>query len=130
LFGVSELEQRWLEQRTEAPVKVYLAWVPMQGAEERHVGEASRLATDSRVSQYWDGGNELGEAYRAVLGLSGPAWDVYLLFGPHQTWREGQPPKPVFWMHQLHDVTQAPSLDAPAFVREADRLVAAAAERR
>lgn len=50
---------------------------------------------------------------------------------PHQTWEERQPPKPVFWMHQLHDVTQAPPLDAPAFVREADRLVAAvAAERR
>jgi hypothetical protein len=106
---------------------VYLAWVPMQGAEERHVADASRLAPDSRVRQYWDGANQLGEAYRPVLGLSGPAWDVYLLFGAHQRWEESGPPKPVFWMHQLHDVTQAPPLDAPAFVREADRLIAAAA---
>ena len=102
---------------------MYLAWVPMQGAEERHVAEASRLATDPRVSQYWDGSNTLGEAYRAVLGLSGPAWDVYLLFGADQTWKEGQPPKPVFWMHQLHGVTQAPTLDAAAFAREADHLL-------
>jgi len=98
----------------------------MQGAEERHVAEASRLATDPRVHQYWDGANELGEAFRAVLGLSGPAWDVYLLFGPDQTWSGTLPPKPMFWMHQLHDVTQAPPLDAATFVREADRLIAAA----
>jgi hypothetical protein len=120
-----------LGQREDAAVRVYLVWVPMLGAEERHVPEASRLASDSRVSQYWDGANSLGEAYRSVLGLSGPAWDVYLLFGPLQKWDEGTPPKPVFWMHQLHDVTQAPTLDAPVFAHEADRLIAAvAAERR
>jgi len=128
---VSELERRWLEHRKGAPVRVYLAWVPMRGAEERHVAAASRLASDSRVSQYWDVDNVLGQAYRSVLGLSGPAWDVYLLFGRQQTWEEDRPPKPVFWMHQLPGVTQAPPLDAATFVREADRLVAAvAAERR
>ncbi len=123
MFGVSELEKQWLEQRPAAAVRVYTVWVPMLGAEERHVPEASRLATDSRVRQYWDGANTLGEAYRSVLGLSGPAWDVYLLFGPDQKWEAGAPPKPLFWMHQLHGVTQAPMLDAPAFVRAADRLV-------
>ena len=110
-------------------MKVYLAWVPMQGAEEQHVAEASRLAGDSRVRQYWDGANELGEAYREVLGLSGPAWDVYLLFRPDQTWKERLPPKPVFWMHQLHDVTQAPPLEAATFAREADRLLVGAGSR-
>jgi hypothetical protein len=129
LFGVSELEQRWLEQRKGAAVRVYVVWVPMLGAEERHVPEASRLATDSRVRQYWDGANILGEAYRSVLGLSGTAWDVYLLFGPDQTWGEDVPPKPVFWQHQLHGVTQAPTLDAPTFAGAADRLVTAAAAR-
>ncbi len=123
MFGVSELEKRWLEQRKTAPVRVYVAWVPMLGGEERHVAEATRLATDSRASHYWDGANTLGEAFRSVLGLSGPAWDVYLLFGPDQKWDADAPPKPVFWMHQLHGVTQAPTLDASAFVRAADRLV-------
>jgi hypothetical protein len=28
---------------------------------------------------------------------------------------ETGPPKPVFWMQQLHGVTQAPTLDAAAF---------------
>ena len=130
MFGVTELEQRWLEPRKGAPVRVHLAWVPMQGAEERHVPDASRLAGDPRVRQYWDGADVLGEVYRSVLGLSGPAWDVYLLFGPDQTWKEGQPPKPVFWMHQLSDETHAPTLDAAVFAQEADRLVAAAAVHR
>jgi hypothetical protein len=122
LFGVSELERRWLEQRRQADVRVYVVWVPMLGAEERDVPEASRLASDPRVRQYWDGGNVLGAAYQTVLGLDATAWDVYLLYGRHQTWNETTPPKPVFWMHQLHGVTQAPTLDAPVFAREADGI--------
>ena len=94
------------------------------------MSDASRLAPDARVRQYWDGGNQLGDAFRRVLGLSGPAWDVYLLFGPEQTWTGDLPPKPLFWMHQLHDVTQAPVLDAETFSQQADRLVARQATRR
>jgi DNA-binding transcriptional MerR regulator len=33
---------------------------------------------------------------------------------------------PAFWMHQLHGVTQAPTLDAADLARQADRLIAAA----
>ena len=124
MFGVSELERRWLERRRKADVRVYLVWVPMRGAEEGHVPEASRLASDPRVRQYWDGGNVLGRAYQSKLGLDGPAWDVYFLFGPHQTWKETAPPQPVFWMHQLYGVTQAPALDVASFAVEADRLIA------
>jgi hypothetical protein len=125
LFGVSELERRWLEQRRQADVRLYVVWVPMLGAEEGHVPEASRLASDPRVRQYWDGGNVLGAGYRPVLGLDDTVWDVYLLYGPHQVWDEAGPPKPVFWMHQLHGITQAPTLDATKFAREADRLIRA-----
>jgi hypothetical protein len=109
-----------LEPRKEAPVRVHLAWVPMRGAGERHVPGASRLASDPRVRQYWDGADVLSEVYRSVLGLSGPAWDVYLLFGPDQMWTEGQSPNPVFWMHQLRDETHAPTLDAAVFAQEAE----------
>jgi hypothetical protein len=97
-------------------------WVPTRGAEEGHVPEASRLASDPRVRQYWDGGNALGRAYESEFGLDGPAWDVYFLFGPHQTWNETALPKPVFWMHQLYGVTQAPTLDAAAFASKAEGI--------
>ena len=87
------------------------------------MAEASRLAGDPRVSQYWDGANTLGEEYASVLGLREPAWDVYLLFTPHQKWDAGLPPKPVFWMHQLGGVTHAPRLDGRLFARRADSIV-------
>jgi hypothetical protein len=87
------------------------------------VAEASRLAGDSRVSQYWDGANALGEAYASVLGLSAPAWDVYLLFDPNQKWEGDLPPKPAFWMHQLRGVTRAPRLDARVLAQQADSLI-------
>jgi hypothetical protein len=98
--------------------------VPLRGAEEKHVAEASRLASDPRVTHYWDGTNGLGQAYASVLGLPQPAWDVYLLFDPSQKWEADLPPKPVFWMHQLGGVTQAPTLDGRIFARTADSLVA------
>ncbi len=87
------------------------------------MAEASRLAGDPRVSQYWDGANALGEAYASVLGLSQSAWDVYLLFDPSQKWPGDLPPKPVFWMHQLRGVTRAPRLDAHVFAQQADSLI-------
>jgi len=101
---------------------VYLVWVPLRGAEEKHVTEASRLAGDPRVLQYWDGANALGDAYAPILQLSGPAWDVYLLFDRDQKWDGSRPPKPTFWMHQLGAVTHAPRLDAALFARTADSL--------
>lgn len=87
------------------------------------MAEASRLAGDPRVSQYWDGANTLGEAFASVLELSPPAWDVYLLFDPNQKWDGDLPPKPAFWMHQLRGVTHAPRLDARLFARKADSLI-------
>jgi hypothetical protein len=87
------------------------------------VAEASRLAGDPRVSQYWDGTNTLGEAYASVLRLSPPAWDVYLLFIRSQRWAGGLPPKTSFWMHQLGGETHAPRLDPRVFAQQADSLI-------
>lgn len=122
MFGVSELERRWLERWRQADVRLYVVWVPVLGAEERHLPEAPRLASDSRVRQYWDGSNVLGTEYRSVLGIDGPVWDVYLLYGPGQVWGENGPPKPIFWMHQLRGVTRAPILDVAAFARKAEGI--------
>jgi hypothetical protein len=102
---------------------VYLVWVPLRGAEEKHVAEASRLAGDRRVSQYWDGANTLGDAYASILGVYPPAWDVDLLFDPSQKWSGDLPPKPTFWMHQLGGVTHAPRLDPRVFAQQADSLI-------
>lgn len=62
---------------------------------------------DKRVSHYWDGKNELVEAYKPILptyqedtGKYLKAWDVYLLFPFEAEWKD-KPPAPNYWMHQL-----------------------------
>jgi hypothetical protein len=67
---------------------------------ERSVPDATKLLPDERVIHYWDPEKKLGEAYKPVLDLKQTVWDVYLLYPPDAEWKE-QPPKPVYWMHQL-----------------------------
>jgi hypothetical protein len=57
-------------------------------------------------------------SYARRLGLSGDAWDVYLIYGKDSRW-VSEPPKPEFWMHQLASGGPAPELDGEQFAREA-----------
>jgi len=112
-----------VERNPGGAFKVYVVWVPMLGAEEPNVPEATGLATDVRVRHYWDGANVLGTAYQSALGLSGPAWDVYMLFDRTATWHGSPPPTPVYWEHQLGGVTSAPFLDPDRFAAKAESLL-------
>ncbi len=58
-------------------------------------------------------------AYTNSLGLSGDAWDIYFLYGPHALWENTAPPKPDFWMHQLGFGLPAPFLDGEEFAKQA-----------
>ena len=82
-------------------MRVYAIWVPMLWIDSKaSVPQATRRFDDSRVSQYWDSKAETTRAFSSILQINGPAWDVYLLFGPDAEWKE-QPPAPAFWMDQL-----------------------------
>jgi hypothetical protein len=35
------------------------------------------------------------------LSLTGPGWDLYLLYDRAMRWEDDHLPEPVFWMHQL-----------------------------
>lgn len=74
--------------------------------------------SDRRSRHYWDQGGWLMRSYARRLGLSGDAWDVYLIYGKDSRW-DGEPPKPDFWMHQLASRAPAPELDGEQFAREA-----------
>jgi len=54
------------------------------------------------------------------LGAAYYAWDVWFLYGPDAKWEGDIPPKPLFWMHQLHgDVFTAEKyLDVDVFVKK------------
>ena len=89
-------------------LRAYVVWVPIlegDGAEAARL-EAS-LYPDRRISHFWDDGARLATELGARLGLSGKAWDVYLVFEKRAKWSSA----PGFWMHQLDGVKAAPWLD-------------------
>lgn len=88
---------------------------------ERTVPDATKLLPDERVIHYWDGEKKIGEAYKSILELDRTAWDVYLLYPPDAEWKE-QPPKPVYWMHQL-GIESAPTLNGETLAGEVKKLL-------
>ncbi len=88
---------------------------------ERSVPKAKKLLPDWRDIHYWDGEEKLGEAFDPVLGLDQTAWDVYLLYPPDAEWKE-QPPKPVYWIHQL-GLESAPTLNGETLAGEVNKLL-------
>lgn len=93
-------------------VSIHVVWVPVLQAEAMHVPLATRFVSGQRVTHYWDAARALVHGYRAVLGLSEDAWDVYLLYGSDARWDDSEPPRPAVWMHQL-GTAEAPRAAAP-----------------
>lgn len=88
---------------------------------EGSVPKATKLLPDERVIHYWDGDKKLGESFKPVLELDQTVWDVYLLYPPDAEWKE-QPPRPVYWMHQL-GVESAPTLNGETLAGEVKKLL-------
>lgn len=124
LEGVSKIQQTLFASELSPHLLGFTIWVPMLGGTARNVPDAAAVASDPRVSHYWDGSNDLGTTYERILPVAtGPAWDVYMLFAPGVVWKDVDPPKPSFWMHQLA-ITNAPHLDAAVFAEHARRMLA------
>jgi hypothetical protein len=119
-----------LKKVDDPSLKTFVVWVPMSRGMERDVPNATSEVADPRTSHYWDGDGQLVKAYREVLGLNEPAWDIYLLYAPDARWDGDRPPRPQYWMHQLGSKrrprSSAPFWDADLFldkVRESTSLV-------
>jgi len=87
----------------------------------------ARSCRDHRLQHWWDEPGSTSQAFKAALGLQGPAWDLYLLYPPGARWDGELPPAPVFWMHQLSDPGADPALhlalDPSRLGRELDGLL-------
>ena len=101
-----------------------MVWQPKSGGQEKDVAEATATFSDRRARHFWDGAGWTLEHFKPVLDIQVDAWDLYLLYGPDSRWEGEQPPKPLFWMHQLRGVDNGPLLDAGVF---GDRVEAALA---
>lgn len=105
---------------------VYVVWSSQLGAEESHVPDATGLIPDPRVRHYWDGEQVVGGAYQEPLGLTQPAWDVWMLFDGNASWGD-TPPAPAWWEHQLTSLPDSLRLDPERFARKAEALLSGAA---
>lgn len=110
-------------------LKVYAVWVPMVRGLERDIAQASRELPDPRARHYWDGDRQLMDGYEQVLGISEPAWDVFLVYGPDARWDGDVPPAPAYWAHQLgtreRPRVDGPYLDGPTFLQRTRDVLAA-----
>ena len=99
--------------------------VQLFGAKEQDAREQAWRIPDPRITRYFDAEGQLGQRYAPILRLTegGPAWDVYLVFGPEARW-VSEPPTPAYWMHQLG--RRAPperSLDPDQMTRAINELL-------
>lgn len=114
-----------LGRESSNDLAAYVVWVPELGAKVQNVPVGMALVPDKRARQYWDPGELLGADYERILPTPGPAWDVYLLYPRGVQWTSAAPPRPVFWMHQLGGVTNAPRLDPEVFRQHVERWLSA-----
>jgi hypothetical protein len=94
--------QKVLDSHKDAPIDVLIVWVPaISGDDYAAASRSMSLVPDERARHYWDGSQELGEAFSPILGIrSRMAWDVYMLFDADAEWKDA-PPAPAEWLHQL-----------------------------
>jgi hypothetical protein len=126
LRGASEVDKGALAKHAEARLGAYVVWEPMRGAREAAVAAATTTVSDPRATHYWDEGGRLMQDFSSVLGLRGPAWDVYLLYGPEARWDDARPPAPAFFMHQLESADPRLELDASVFDAKLGELLSRA----
>src|SRR5258708_39130136 len=94
--------RRILKKFPSPKLKAILVWEPMRdGDNATSATQQAETVQDIRISQGWDGGQNLGKVFGQTLDLHQIAWEVYLVYKPGIKWEGPQRPRPTFWMHQL-----------------------------
>lgn len=102
----------------DAPLKVFVVWSPSYTVDNTdYAAKGAAIFKDKRVTQYWDEGLKIAQAYGEMIKLPRDAplaYDVYYYFGKKQVWDGDKPPMPVDYMHQVFD--DGKWFDPPTFV--------------
>jgi len=103
LRGMADLNDEIIAAAQNDPrLQTFVVHVPALGAEEKDVAPTLSLLQGPRIQHYWDGVGHIGRDYEKVLGTGVYAWDVWMIYGPDETWEPANlPPPPKFWQHQL-----------------------------
>jgi hypothetical protein len=103
---VSVVRDEVMKEIPDGRLRLFVVWEPILPKDSvEALDDSSEMVKDEwRALQFWDSGAESGKRIKQLFGLKivNPAWDVYLLYAPGVKWeREGPPPTPAYWMHQL-----------------------------
>lgn len=83
------MQREILEREPAAALRVYAVWVPFLGGTREAAEVSTRVLSDPRVTQYWDGSSLTSEWFaKNVEHSQAPAWDVYYLYGPDARWTD------------------------------------------
>ncbi|MCI0330912.1 MAG: hypothetical protein L0196_08180 [candidate division Zixibacteria bacterium] len=113
-----------LKEIPDERLRATVIWVPIRTVDNpKTAWERSREFPEKRITYVWDENLLAAKTWQKILGLSGIAWDVYLLYQPKAKWKR-RPPKPDFWMHQLSSAEgKAPFLDKEKLQEETRKLL-------
>jgi hypothetical protein len=95
-------------------LKAYAVWEPILRTDNlRGARKATTILSDGRVRHFWIDGQQIAEVFKSALGLKDElAWDVYLVYPAGVEWSHSRPPRPSYYMHQLHELPSSRRLDA------------------
>ena len=101
-------------------LKAYAVWEPILRTDNlRGALKATSILSDSRVRHYWVDGQAVAKMFQPALGLRNEvAWDVYLVYPPGVEWNASRPPKPAYYMHQLHELPASRYLEAETLANQ------------
>ena len=113
--------------KSGAGLKGYVVWIPMLSGDSKSIAEEKSLdLAEEWVRHFWDGTKEGGASFGKMLGLSIPAWDVYLLYDKMVSWDLDKLPIPSLWQHQLSErdgAKQSRRLEASSFQQRVERSI-------
>ncbi len=109
-------------------LRSYVVFVPMMDEDDRFAAViAAGAHDDPRTTFFWDPAVTTGNAWKELVGISTPAWDVYFLYDTDATFDDG-PNMPETWMHQ-HSAIAGPEFDSSRLKVETRALLASFEQR-
>lgn len=86
----------------DADISASIVWIPILDSDSLEAAIPSiQVLCDKRIQHFYDQDQIVGREVANSVGWAGNvAWDIYLFFEPNVDWSD-EPPKPIYWMHQL-----------------------------
>jgi hypothetical protein len=126
----ARLVARYVLDRIDDPkLRVYFIWLHVADGDTLEAAQrAAGLVSDPRVTQYYGVDRAAGIAFREPLGMKKFwAFDVFLLYGPGDTWRDPAPAPELFMRANPEPFPGARPLDGPGLAAAVRAALAGAA---